>query len=161
MHLADIIGIGRTKTAEHWKMGIIDLAVEAAGQALGSASSRPTAVVVGNALASALGDQRNLASFIAARLGLNDLETITVEADEASGGAAVRQSLALIGSGMHEMVLSIGVEKTSDVLPDGLEAARASGLDVLREAGFGFSLPVAAALTMQRYIQTHGDQVLL
>jgi acetyl-CoA C-acetyltransferase len=155
MHLADIIGIGQTKTGEHWSLSLVDLAVEAGGAALDEARSRPTAVVVGNALGSALGDQRNLAAYVADRLGLRNVETISVEADEASGGAALRCALALIGAGVHEQVLVIGAEKATDAIPDSLEAARSGGLDVLREAGFGFGLPAAAALAMQRYIERH------
>lgn len=155
MHLADIIGVSRTKAAEHWNLGLIDLAVEAGGGALDEARCLPTAVILGNALGSALGDQRNASAYLAARLGLNRVETMTVEADEASGGAALRLGLALLGSGMHEQVLVIGAEKTTDVLPDELEAARASGLDVLREAGFGFGLPAAAALAMNRYLEKY------
>ncbi|MCP4603154.1 MAG: thiolase family protein [Proteobacteria bacterium] len=155
MHLADIVGVGRTKTAEHWSLGLVDLAVEAGGAALDEAACRPTAVVVGNALGSALGDQRNLAAYVAAHLGLSTVESISVEADEASGGAALRLALALIRSDLHEQVLVIGAEKTTDALPDRLEAARANGLEVLQEAGFGVGLPVAAALTMRRYIEEH------
>ncbi len=152
MHLADITGIGRTRAAEHWTLSLVDLAVEAAGYALRDGSGSPTAIVVGNALGSALGDQRNLAAYVTARLGLVNVETLNVEMDEASGGAAIRAAIAYLQAGFHEEVLVIGAEKTTDVLPDGLEAARANGLDVLRESGFGFSGPVAAALAMQRYI---------
>ncbi|MCP4674431.1 MAG: hypothetical protein GY854_02720 [Deltaproteobacteria bacterium] len=155
MHFANIVGIGRTKTAEHWSRGLVDLAVEAGGAAMDEAACRPTAVIVANALGAALGDQRNLAAHVAASLGLPNVETATVEADEAAGGAALRFALALIGSDIHEQVLVIGAEKATDALPDALEAARATGLDVFQEAGFGFGLPVAAALAMQRYIEEH------
>ena len=155
MHLADIIGIGRTKAAEHWNRSLVDLAVEACCPAIEEASSSPTAVVVGNALGGALGDQRNLSSYVSSRLGLYDAETHSVEADEASGGAALRLAIALIGAGLHETVLVVGAEKTTDSLPDSLEAARAQAMDVAREAGFGFGPTVAAALAMRRYIDEH------
>ena len=85
MQLADIIGIGKTKTGEHWSLSLLDLAVEAGGMAIDDAGARPTAAVVGNALGGALGDQRNLATYVADRLGLHNIETLSVEADEASG----------------------------------------------------------------------------
>lgn len=155
MHFADIIGIGQTKPAEHWGRELLDLAVEAAGDALDEASCRPTAVIVGNALNGCLGDQRNLAAYVAARLGLAPAECTTVEVDEASGGAALRTGLSLIKADLHEKVLVIAAEKATDAMPDALEAGRAAGLDVLREAGFGFGLPIAAALAMQQYIEKY------
>ncbi len=155
MHLANIVGIGRTKTAEHWSSGLADLAIEAGGMAMDDAACRPSAVIVANALGSTLGDQRNLGAYVAAHLGLTGVETLSVDADEASGGAALRVAISLIRADIHEQVLVVGAEKPTDALPDALEAARANGLDVLREAGFGIGLPAAAALTMRRYIQEH------
>lgn len=156
MYLADILGIGRTKTAEHWSLGLVDLAVEASGLALEESASRPTAVIVANSLGGTLGDQRNLAAYVAARLGLKKVETHNIEADEASGGSALRLALALTMAGIHEQVLVVGAEKPTDALPDVLDAARANSLDVLREAGFGMGLSIAAALVMQRYIERYG-----
>ena len=50
----------------------------------------------------------------------------------------------------------VGAEKTSDALPDEAEAARAGGLDSMREASFGFGPAVASGLGMQRYLAEHG-----
>jgi acetyl-CoA C-acetyltransferase len=155
MHLADIVGIGRTKAAEHWNRGLIDLAREAGTAAMAQAPDKPTALVVANALSGVLGDQRNVAVYVAKQLGLHNLDTYNIEADEASGGAALRVALSLIGSGMHETVLVVGAEKTTDVLPDALETARATALDAAREAEFGFSLSIAAALAMRGYIEKY------
>jgi len=154
----EITGVGRTCSEEKWSRGLVDLAVEAAGFALADAGGKaePTALVVSNAYGGALGDQRNLAAFLATRLGLGAVETHSVSADEASGGSAVRLGLALVQSGLHEAVMVVGAEKTSDALPDRLEAVRATGLDAVREAGFGFGPAVASGLGMQRYIEAHG-----
>lgn len=157
MNQVEIAGTGRTCSEEKWSRGLVDLAVEAAGFALGDCHGvRPTAVIVSNAYGGALGDQRNLAVFVASRLGMNTVETHSVSSDEASGGAAIRLAVSLIRSGMHETVLVVGAEKTSDTLPDRLEAVRATGLDAVREAGFGIGPAVAAGLGMQRYIDVHG-----
>lgn len=155
MHLADIVGIGQTKVAEHWNRSLVDLAVEAGGAALDESGCHPTAVIIGNALGGVLGDQRNLAAYVAGHLGLSFVESSTLESDEASSGSALRLGLALVRSGIHEQILVIGAEKATDALPDGLEAARSTGLDVMSEAGFGFGLSVAAALAMQRYIDEY------
>lgn len=155
MHLADIIGLGQTKTAEHWNRGLIDLAVEAGGTALDQSRCRPTAVIMSNALGGPLGDQRNLAAYVATQLGLCPVEAATIDTDEASGGSAFRLALALLGANLHEQVLVIGAEKATDALPDNLDAARSAGLDVQQEAGFGIGPSVAAALVMQRYIEEY------
>ncbi|MBW2276938.1 MAG: hypothetical protein JRF63_05560 [Deltaproteobacteria bacterium] len=157
MALAEIVGIGRTKTGEQWDHGLLDLAAEAAGAALDEARSiSPSGLVVGNALHGALGDQRNLATYLASRLGLGPIEAISVADDEASGGTALRSALSMLAFGGHESVLVVGVEKTCDAPPDELEAARASGLDAVREGGFGFGPSVAAGLGMGQYISKYG-----
>jgi len=157
MHLAEILGIGRTRAEEKWTLGLVDLAVQAAGAALDEAGNGgPTAVVVGNALGGALGDQRNLAPYLARRLGLTSAETHNIADDEASGGAALRLALVLLATGEHDAVLVVGAEKVSDALADEVEAARATGLDAMREAGFGFGPAVAAGLGMRSYVDQHG-----
>ncbi|MCK9458127.1 MAG: thiolase family protein [Proteobacteria bacterium] len=153
----EIAGVGRTRAEEKWNWGLVDLAVKAAGCALDESSgTAPTAVVAANALGAALGDQQNLGAFVSSRLGLGDVEAYTVSTDEASGGSALRLAAALIESGQHDAVLAVGAEKTSDTLPDELEMMRATGLDAVREAGFGFGPLVASALGMRRYLDVHG-----
>jgi acetyl-CoA C-acetyltransferase len=152
----EIVGVGRTRAEEKWNWGLVDLAVKAAGCALDEAGGAPpTAVVAANALGAALGDQRNLGAFVSSRLGLKDVEAHTVCTDEASGGSALRLAAALIEAGLHDAVLAVGAEKTSDTLPDELEMVRATGLDAVREAGFGFGPIVASALGMRRYLDVH------
>jgi len=153
----EIIGVGRTRAEEKWNWGLVDLAVKAAGCALDeSRGAVPTAIVAANALGGALGDQQNLGAFVSSRLGLDSVEAHTVSTDEASGGSALRLAAALIEAGLHDTVLAVGAEKTSDTLPDELEAVRATGLDAVREAGFGFGPLVASALGMRRYLDVHG-----
>jgi acetyl-CoA C-acetyltransferase len=153
----EICGVGRTRAEEKWNWGLVDLAVKAAGCALDEAGgTAPTAVVAANALGGVLGDQGNLGAYVGSRLGLGHVEAHTVCTDEASGGSALRLAAALIESGLHDAVLAVGAEKTSDTLPDELEGARAMGLDAVREAGFGFGPLVASALGMRRYIDEHG-----
>ena len=153
----EIIGVGMTKAAEKWEQGLIDIAIHAAGKALEDATIEcPDAVVVANALGGALGDQQNLGLHLASGLGCHKVETYSVSCDEASGGAAVRLASAMINSGMHNTILVVGAEKTSDALPDMLETVRSASLDTAREASFGFSPTIAGALGMQHYLTTHG-----
>jgi acetyl-CoA C-acetyltransferase len=156
MALAEIVGIGRTRTGELWDHGLLDLAVEAGGAALDDARSVfPSGLVVGNALGGSLGDQRNLATYLASRLGLGAVEAVSIADDEASGGTALRTALAMLAVGGHDAVLVVGAEKTCDALPDDVEAVRAAGLDAVREGGFGFGPAVAAGLGMGRYLDRH------
>jgi acetyl-CoA C-acetyltransferase len=153
----EIAGVGLTKSAEKWELGLLDVAIQAAGKALEDGGKpTPDAVVVANALGGALGDQQNLAVHVASGLGCEQVETYSVSCDEASGGAAVRLASALIRSGMHDCVLVVGAEKTSDALPDMLESVRSAGLDAAREAAFGFSPTISGALGMQQYMSRYG-----
>lgn len=153
----EIVGIGCTKAAEKWELGLLEIAIKAAGSALDdSQCAQPSAVIVANAFGGALGDQQNLALHVASGLGLDGVETYDITCDEASGGAAVRLGTSLIHSGLHEQVLVIGAEKTSDALPDMLESVRSAGLDAAKEAGFGFSPTIAGALGIQNYLDRYG-----
>ncbi len=49
-------------------------------------------------------------------MGLNPIPTTRVESACASGGLALRQGIMAVASGFHDVVISAGVEKMTDVV---------------------------------------------
>ena len=89
-----IIGVGQTDVREHWETSIRHLAWYAIEAALDDAHiHKIDAIYVGNMLAGQLSNQNHLGALVADFAGLRGIEAMTVEAADASGGAALRLSL--------------------------------------------------------------------
>ncbi|MCI0396452.1 MAG: thiolase domain-containing protein, partial [Chloroflexi bacterium] len=152
-----IIGIGQTAVGEHWETSIRHLAWYAIEAALDDAASTDVdALFVGNMLAGELSRQDHLGALIADFSGLRGIEAVTVEAAEASGGAALRQAVLAIKSGLVQTALVVGVEKVTDQTGNAAVTALGTGLDGDYEAIHGLTPAGAAALMMRRYMHDYG-----
>ena len=157
--MSDVIiaGIGQTAVAEHWEIGLRDLAFAAIQDAIKDAGAlRPQAMYIGNMLAPNLSNQAHLGALIADFAGLAGIEAVTVEAAGASGGAALRQGYLAVASGMVETALVLGVEKFTDKIGSGIEAALSSTTDSDFEAIQGVTTTAQAAMLMRRYLHEYG-----
>jgi len=160
MNNVSIIGIGKTDVREHWETSIRHLAWYAIEAAMDDAdTSAIDALFVGNMLAGQLSNQNHLGALVADFAGLRGIEAVTVEAANASGGAAVRQAVLAVKSGLLETVLVVGVEKMTDQTGSPVVAAMASGLDADYEAVQGQTMAGAGALMMRRYMYEFGVEV--
>ncbi|WP_374688525.1 thiolase domain-containing protein [Promineifilum sp.] len=152
-----IIGIGQTDVREHWETSIRHLAWYAIEAALDDAHHHQVdAIYVGNMLAGQLSNQNHLGALVADFAGLRGVEAMTVEAADASGGAAFRQAVLAVQSGLVETALVVGVEKVTDETGATVLAALATSLDADYEAIHGQTLSGAGALLMRRYMHTYG-----
>lgn len=155
-----IIGVGMTPVGEHWKTSLRMLAAEALQAAVSDAGvQRVDALYVGNAYGSAISTQAHLGALIADYAGLTGVEAFSVEAAEASGGAALRTAYLAVASGAIETAAVVGVEKSTDTVA----AARTEALTVSLDADFetvqGATLPALAALLMRRYMYEYGVEL--
>jgi len=151
-----IAGIGQTEVAEHWDIGLRDLAFAAIRDAVqDSGGLRPQALFVGNMLAPNLSNQAHLGVLLADFSGLKGIEAVTVEAAGASGGAALRQGYLAVASGMVDVALVVGAEKLTDKIGPGVEAALATTSDADFEAIQGLTPTSQAALLMRRYMHEY------
>ena len=151
-----IAGIGQTEVGEHWDIGLRDLAYAAIHDAVRDAGGlKPQSLFVGNMLAPNLSNQAHLGVLLADYAGLLGIEAITVEAAGASGGAALRQGYLAVASGMVDAALVVGVEKFTDTVGSGGEAALATTGDADFEAVQGMTPTAQAALLMKRYMHEH------
>jgi len=151
-----IVGIGQTPVGEHWETSLRDLAVQAVQAARADAGGlRPEGLYVGNMLAASASHQANLGALISEYSGMVGIEGVTVEAAEASGGAALRLAYTAILSGMVDVAMAIGVEKYTDVVGSELDGFVAQMLDADYEAAEGLTPIAQAGLLMQRYIHEY------
>ena len=151
-----IAGIGQTEVGEHWDIGLRDLAFAAIHDAVkDSGGLKPQALFVANMLAPNLSNQAHLGALIADHAGLAGIEAITIEAAGASGGAALRQGYLAVTSGMVDVALVVGVEKFTDQVGAGVEAALSTTSDSDFEAVQGMTPTAQAALLMKRYVHEH------
>jgi acetyl-CoA C-acetyltransferase len=152
-----IIGIGQTQVGEQWEVSIRHLAWYAIEAALdNAATTKIDALYVGNMLAGELSGQDHLGALIADFAGMRGIDAVTVEAADASGGAALRQAVLAVQSGMVETALAIGVEKVTDKGGSAAVTALSSGLDADYEAMHGLTPAGVAALMMRRYMHEYG-----
>ncbi len=89
-------------------------------------------------LAGQLSNQNHLGALVADFAGMRGIEAVTVEAADASGGAALRQAVLAVKSGLVETALVVGVEKMTDQTGKPVDAAAlATTLDADYEAVHG------------------------
>ncbi len=152
-----IAGLGQTPVGEHWDTSLRELAYQAMNAAMqDSGGLRPQALFVGNMLAHNLSRQAHLGVLLADFADLTGIEAATVEAAGASGGAALRQGYLAIKSGLVDVALVVGVEKFTDSIGSGVEAALASTADSDFESVHGLTPTAQAALIMRRYMHEFG-----
>lgn len=152
-----IIGLGQTEVGELWDVSLRELAHFAAGKAVKDAGGmQPEALFVGNMLAGQLSRQEHLGALIADFCGWRGIEAVTIEAAGASGGAALRHGFMAVASGMAEAAMVLGVEKMTDKIGAGVNAALATASDSDYEAAQGVTPAALAALLMRRYMHEYG-----
>jgi len=151
-----IAGIGQTEVGEHWDIGLRDLAYAAIHDAMQDAGGlKPQSLFVGNMLAPNLSNQAHLGVLLSDYSGLLGIEAVTVEAAGASGGAALRQGYLAVASGMVDVALVVGVEKFTDKVGSGVDAALATTGDSDYESIQGMTPAAQAALLMKRYVHEY------
>ena len=151
-----IIGVGQTPVGEHWNSSLRMLAADAIRAALADAGqTQVDALYVGNAYGATFSSQLHLGALVADYAGLTGVEAFTIEAAEASGGAALRTGYLAVASGAVDTALVVGVEKSTDTIGSARVQARNASLDADYEATQGATLPALAALLMRRYMHDY------
>lgn len=151
-----IIGIGKTDVGEHWNTSVRHLSWYAIEAALDDAATTDIdAIYVGNMLAGRLSQQDHLGALVADFAGMRGIEAVTVEAADASGGAAMRQAVLAVKSGLVRTAMAVGVEKVTDETGSAVIAELATGLDADYELIHGLTAAGAAALMMRRYMNDY------
>ena len=152
-----IAGVGMMPVGEHWDISLRTLGARAVRAAVAdSGGMQPHGLFVGNAFASILSHQTNLAALIADASGLEGVEACSFEAGGASGGAAVRAAYLAVKSGFLDCAAALGIEKITE--NTGTKAAQTQDLllNYEYETMSGMTIPSGAALLARRYMVEHG-----
>jgi acetyl-CoA C-acetyltransferase len=151
-----IAGIGQIPVGEHWDLSLRQMSTHAIRAALADSGGLvPQALYIGNVFSSIISHQANLGALLADYAGLRGIESYTVEAAGASGGAALRMAYLAILSGYVDTALVLGVEKWTDQVGSELNTAAATTMDYDYESTPGMSITAQAGLLMQRYLYEH------
>ncbi len=152
-----VVGIGQVPVGELWHQSLREIAVEAVLAAIKDASGlKPGVMYIGNMLAVSASRQANLGALLTENVGLVGTEGVTVEAADASGGAALRMGYLAILSGDVDVALVLGVEKYSDVIGSESDLMMAHMLDADYEAAEGLTPLSLAGLLFHRYLHEYG-----
>ncbi len=148
-----VAGIGQTPVGEHWDLSLRELATHAILDALEEAAGlRPQVMYIGNMLAATASRQANLGALLTDHVGLSGIEGVTVEAADASGGAALRMAYLAVLSGAVDVAIAVGVEKYTDVIGPESETLLSQMLDADFEAAQGLTPISLAGLLFHRYL---------
>jgi acetyl-CoA C-acetyltransferase len=154
-----VAGIGKTAFGAFPDRDLRSLAVEAGQKALQDGHAQPgqvEAFYLGNFAGPSFVGQNHLAPFIASRLGITGVPATRFEAACASSGAAFYQGVQAVASGLHDVVLVVGVEKmTSQSTPKVTEILAAAG-DVGTEGRAGATFPALFAMIARRHMHQYG-----
>lgn len=148
-----IIGVSQTKFGELWDSSFRELISEAGLKAILDSNiegSDIEAMYVGNMSSGLFVEQEHISALISDHTGLNPIPCTRVEAACASGGLALRQGIMAVASGYHDIVISAGVEKMTDVV-DAIPAI-ATASDQEWEAQQGANFPSLYAMIAKRHM---------
>lgn len=152
-----IIGVSQTKFGELWDTSFRDMITEAGIRAIADAGIEGIdleAMFVGNMSAGLFVEQEHIASLIADQVGLNPIPCTRVEAACASGGLALRSGIMAVASGYHDIVISAGVEKMTDVVDPTPIISTAA--DQEWEVQQGANFPSLYAMMAKRHMHEFG-----
>jgi acetyl-CoA C-acetyltransferase len=93
---------------------------------------------------------------VAADLGLRHVEALKVEAACASSAAGVTLANHLVGAGIHDAVVVVGVERLTDAARDVFTASMTAAIDGDREGSTGLTFPGFWGLVMNRHAHLYG-----
>jgi acetyl-CoA C-acetyltransferase len=154
-HMRDvfIVGIGQIKVGEHWQFSLRNISSKAIQAARADAGGlKPEAIYIGNLMASVASHQANLSALVTDNVFLEGIESLTVEAGEASSASAFRLAYLAIASGWVDVAMALGIEKYTDLAGEGMDRPTNLVLDYDYEVFSGQTLTAQAGLLMKRYL---------
>ena len=149
-----IVGIGHGRFGRRSDANVQELAFEPFRDALADAGglSRKDidALIIGSS--PEYHKQRSLPGVVAEYLGMNPQATWLTEAACASGSSAIRTAYMAIKSGMHDIVVVIGLQKMTELSTPEILALMGRVGDVQWESIFGTTFPGYYALYATRHM---------
>ena len=154
-----VIGIGSTIFGKHKNVSIIELAKQAASEAIldsGIDKKRIGALYVGNFVSGPLTGQEVLGGVLANSLGLGSIPATKVEGACASGGIAFRHACLSVAAGLTDFALAIGVEKMTHENTSVVTKALNSAFDADIDGEAGHTFPGLYGLAWRLHEKHYG-----
>ncbi|MGY5858872.1 MAG: thiolase domain-containing protein [Candidatus Thorarchaeota archaeon] len=158
MEPVNIIGVGMTKFGV-LEESIVEIAQTAAYEALDDASVIESTIdhlFVGTQNPEEFTGQGHLSTLLADYLGVVPAGATRVETGPSSGSSAFESAVALVGAGMADLVLVVGVEKMSQVSRGTASKILARMLSFENEIMYGATPTALAAMITRRYMHDYG-----
>jgi acetyl-CoA acetyltransferase len=163
-HAVAVVGVGVTQFRARWKeKTYFELAFDAVAEALADAGighDRVSSVVYG--IYNELFERQIMPDvYVHDYLGLRLIPSTRVTAGGATGGAAIRAGILEVLSGLHDVVLVVGVEKATDCFNYDIGAATPETLKAISySADMSFENPLGftAAASFAIPIVAHRDR---
>jgi acetyl-CoA C-acetyltransferase len=159
MRGVSIIGVGKTKFGVFPERSLKSLIAEAGKKALLDAkidASMIQAFYLGNFSATGFNRQNHVAPYAATAIGLPNIPCTRFEAACASSGAALREAVIAVSSGLYDFILVGGVEKMNSVDTSKVTEYLAQAADWETEAKIGATFPSMFALMATRHMHEYG-----
>ena len=112
------------------------------------------AVVVGSQNPFAFNHLDNVAAKIAGLLGISGVKSVLIDTASSSGASAFENAYLEIASGRYEHVLTIGIQKMTDVTTDDATHIIAGVIDK-EEAEYGLTMPACGALVAKSLMHNY------
>jgi len=154
----NVIGVGMTQFGI-LEDSIIELAQKAAIEALTDSSTIESPIdhlIVGTQNPEEFTGQGHLSTLLADYVGVVPAGATRVETGPSSGSSAFESAVALVGAGMADLVLVIGVEKMSQVARNTASKILSRMLSYENEILYGATPTALAALMTRRYMHDFG-----
>ena len=160
-HGVAVVGAGMSRFGAFPEKSSRDLFVEAYLEMVKSVDKGFDTQVIdsiytGNYSSELFEGQGHTAPLIAEAAGLTPCPAVRVEDACASGGAAFRQGVIAVASGMFEAVLVTGYEKMTNLATSQVTDALATAGDTLYEIPAGFTFPGFYAAIATAYMHKYG-----
>ena len=149
-----VVGVGMTPLGRHLDKRLRDLGKIACLAALKDAGVVPKEVQAGfcgNALAPAIQQETGVGQSVFWEVGINKIPVLNIENACCSGSSAFREAWLSVGSGLYDVAIVVGVEKTYTEKGGVLDIGNAD-----LELKLGLVLPSYFAIMAQRYLYDYG-----
>ena len=149
-----VVGVGMTPLGRHLDKRLRDLGKIACYSALKDAGLEPKDIQAGfcgNALAPAIQGETGVGQNVYWEVGINKIPILNIENACCSGSSAFREAWLTVASGLYDVAMAVGVEKTYTEKGGMLDIGKPD-LDLM----LGLVLPAHFAFVANRYIQDFG-----
>jgi acetyl-CoA acetyltransferase len=149
-----VVGVGMTPLGKHLDKRLRDLGRVGCLSALKDAGLNPgdiQAGFCGNALAPAIQGETGVGQSVFWEVGINKIPILNIENACCSGSSAFREAWLTVASGLYDVAMAVGVEKTYTEKGGMLDIGKPD-LDLM----LGLVLPAYFAFVANRYIKEYG-----